>query len=208
MNRRQLLLGTAALAACPTQTLARHADQWDFGPTIYGKLYSYNEQGNPIRMRERDDGALEFTFPKSPGQIDYLTRGAGDNFADARSVRLVYSLQGRGKLVPVGESVSPARVRLHFQRKGDDWSGRGQYEHYRFWSTTYADLELGTDVELECKLDHELWTGVYGKTNRDGFNSARRNCSKVGMTFGGQFAGHGVRAKEGEISFVLKRFEF
>jgi hypothetical protein len=204
LGRREVLLGAGAcLLAEPVA--ARHARKWDFGPTIYGKCYSYDEDGGSIRMRERDDGALEFTFPKSPGQVDYLTTGC-NGLEDARSIRLVYDLQGRGKLKPVGDDEFPARVRLHFQRAGDNWSGRGEYEHYRFWSTAFSDLELGSDILLECQLDPELWTGVYGRTNRDGFSSARRNAARVGLTFGGMYAGHGVRAREGDVAFVLKEF--
>jgi hypothetical protein len=181
--------------------------RWTFGPTIQGKLYSYDEHGRPIQSKKTKDG-LEFSIPPSPGEIDYLTT-KGKDLGKAKLLRCVYDLKGDGKLKAVGQDGADvsARIRLHVQRKGDNWTGNGPYEHYRFWSSVSSELLPGKERVLECALDPALWTGVYGKTNAGGFDAVLKNCIRMGITFGGMFAGHGVRSRGGEVVFVLRKFE-
>jgi hypothetical protein len=183
------------------------AKDWEAGPRIDGHNYSTYENGLPIKLENKYGGAA-FRMPDGRGDVDYVTTTAGTKgLADGKSLRLVYDLLGEGKLKPTGGGTTSARIRLHVQRKGDDWSGRGQYEHYRFWSSVVSVLEPGKDVVLECALNPDLWTGVYGKTNADGFKAVLKNCERMGFTFGGNFAGHGVSVKKGELTFVIKEFE-
>lgn len=179
---------------------------WDFGPTVGGKLYSYDEDGRPISMRRTGDGDLAFDIPGSPGQVDYLTAG-GFDLRRFDGLRLVYGLEGRGTVKPVGDSYVTARVRLFFQRQGDDWTGRGRFEHYRWWSVAFGELVEAERVVIQAELHHSLWTSVYGQTDRSSFEDAMRECRAVGMTFGGTYAGHGVRVRDGNATFVLRSFE-
>lgn len=178
--------------------------KWELGPRIDGTLYSYDENRQPIEKKKLGK-AWAFNIPKSPGEVDYVTTGCKD-LANAKFLVLIYDVVGEGKLKAT-EGPDPARIRLHIQRKGDDWSGSGSMQHYRFWSVPYADLTYGKDQTLEATIDYSQWTGVYGQTNADGFQSAVKNCSRMGVTFGGQLAGHGVRVRKGSARFIMRRFE-
>lgn len=145
-----------------------------------------------------------FIFPNTDGP-HYVTKMAGP----LGIMSLKFSIEGDGKLVPT-DSDPPARVRLFMQRRGDTLSGAGEYEHYRWWSHDVALFGPG-DYELSVDMrDGANWTSVFGKagnTVQTSFDAALKDLVKVGFTFGGSFAGHGVYCKEGgPVTFTLKDF--
>lgn len=180
-------------------------NSWEAGPRIDGHNYSAHEDGMPVKMYAKD-GGVAFAIPTGRGDVDYVTTN-GKNLSKAKSIRLVYDLLGDAKLKPTGGGPTTARIRLHIQRKGDDWTGNGSYEHYRFWSSVTSELKPGKNIVLECALDPALWTGVYGQTSEAGFKATLKNCARMGFTFGGNFAGHGVSVKKGDATFVIREFE-
>ncbi|WP_437991862.1 hypothetical protein [Sorangium sp. So ce145] len=111
-------------------------------------------------------------------------------------------------------------VRPYIQREGDNWTGTGEYQFYRWWSNPIAfrlewwsnsdpQLRIGiTNLIVPLKPDH--WSSVLGRRGDEdastlaGFQSALKNVQKVGMTFGGGGSfGHGVTVSGGTVRFIL-----
>jgi hypothetical protein len=103
----------------------------------------------------------------------------------------------------------PPLVTIWVQRKGDDMTGKGKMQYYRWWGlTSITDLKGGEfDVTISAKLPG--WTSVFGnQTNEAGFAGCMNQPQRVGMTFGGgSFLGHGVRLTRGTAKFTLLAFE-
>ena len=104
-----------------------------------------------------------------------------------------------------------ARLRLFLQRRGDNWTGVGAHEFYRWWSVDNVVLATG-EHELIAPLVPDQWFSVFGKRGDDPaaagqFAAAVADPQAVGQTFGGMFAGHGVFAVAGPSRFTLKRYE-
>lgn len=136
---------------------------------------------------------LQFVFPHQNG-VHYLTKAPANSLSGVAT--LTFSVDPpNAQLVEVepcsGGSIP--LVRLYFQRQGDNLSGAGDYEFYRWWSTG-AELDGSLNV-LSASFVPEQWTSVYGKAgiaNPAAFAAALAAPARLGMTFGGCFAGHGV----------------
>jgi hypothetical protein len=141
----------------------------------------------------------KFTFPQAPGSVHYVVKPAPSGRS---SITLDFAIEGQGQLLPT-EGGSPAAVRLFIQRRGDNLSGQGPFEHYRWWSQPVL-LVVGEHT-LHHALAPSLWTSVYGKNDPDGFYAALADLDVVGFTFGGDFAGHGVYAV-GDMTFIVRNY--
>jgi hypothetical protein len=100
---------------------------------------------------------------------------------------------------------------LFLQRRGDDWSGAGAREFYRWWSVGHVELTEG-ERELAARLAPDQWFSVFGKRGdqfgaAEQFTAAIADLEAVGLTFGGTFAGHGVLAVEGPARFTLMGYQ-
>lgn len=180
------------------------APEWTIGPTINGQNYS---QGMPAAMPKDGQGYF-FNFPAAPGGVDYVFRSCGPLKA-GQTISVAFSLEGAGIVKPCANSGDgPARLRLFLQRAGDDWSGKGAFEFYRWWSLETVALDKPGDFALSAVLDPAKWSSVYGKTGDTApgaFADALTNAAYTGFTFGASFAGHGDYA-EGPVRFRLKSF--
>jgi hypothetical protein len=89
-------------------------------------------------------------------------------------------------------------ITLYFQQAGDNWSGRGPFEGYR-WYATFAQHSPITPGErvLVAPLNGN-WTAVQtssARTNPGAFRAALANADQVGFVLGGgDGVGHGVHA--------------
>lgn len=177
---------------------------WNIGPVINGKDYS---QGMP-KVMPQDGQGYYFDFPPSPGGVDYIFRSSGAVKA-GQTMSIAFSLSGTGLVKPCANSgTGPARLRLYFQRKGDDWSGSRQFEFYRWWSTANVVLDALGDFTLSAVLDPAQWSSVLGRTGDaapKAFADALAKANVVGFTFGASFAGHGDYA-DGPVRFRLNSF--
>lgn len=94
---------------------------------------------------------------------------------------------------------------LHFQRKGDDWSGAGRYETHRWYSSELFPLD--GQHRITVPLDGDHWKAVMGSTGLtkpESFKAAKREACRVGVCFGARNGrGHGARGG----SFELLAFE-
>jgi hypothetical protein len=99
---------------------------------------------------------------------------------------------------------SQAAVRFMIQRRGDNLTAQGPYEHYRRWSAPLA-LALGP-VSFVVSLSPDHWSSVYAKRGNEVPNelaAALADVGNIGLTYGGCFAGHGVYTADGTANFVL-----
>lgn len=150
----------------------------------------------------------DFDFPAAPGSVNYCVRNP-TGFALGKKLSMAITITGTGTIIPT-EGDPPAKVRFYMQRRGDNGSGVGEYEFYRFWSNPGSiELKVG-----QFKLDVDLtpaggWTSVYGKAAADNptqFQALLNDLQYVGFTFGGMFFGHGVRLKDGAAHFHLDSY--
>ena len=176
--------------------------RWTIGPIARGKNYSVAMPLSPARDKA---GLFGFDFPLAPGEVHYVTARV-DADLRGRTLRFRFEILGDGAFVARETPEVSARVRLHFQRAGDDWSGRGPYADYRWWSREYVELKPGSHV-MEVAVSPASWTSVMGQGTEEGFAGAAGQASEVGFTFGGMFAGHGVSLVQGRARMRVTAFE-
>lgn len=211
MNRFSFLLaGLLATVALPSAIAALPpATAWEIGPWVRGRNYSV---GMPSRPTPAPGGGLAFEFPAAgSGEIDALTTAIGP-LSGAREITIRYRIDAaRGtRFVPAESSIEPASVSLYLQQRGDNWSGRGRYASYRWYSPGHAVIPLAPGVRtVTVRLD-DAWTNVYGVPNSQqpqGYAGALEDTARIGLAFGTPSArSHGVYAT-GPARFTLLGFD-
>ena len=182
-------LAASAVAAAPA------AGEWLIGPIIKGRNYSV---GMPLRPSPSREGMFEIDLPRAPGSVHYVTFRHG-SLAGKRRIVLRYRIEAaRGaRVVATTAPTAPGIITPYFQRAGDNWSGRGRFESYR-WYGTFASraLEPGHH-EIVAPLDGQ-WTAVQSSSaasNPAAFRAALAETTEVGFVLGGGDGyGHGVHA--------------
>jgi len=154
-----------------------------------------------------------FNFPPADG-VHYLVTGV--SMKATAQVAASVSVSGTGTFQHKADACpNPASVRLFLQRKGDDMSGVGVYEFYRWWSTSvFLTLAPGASADLVVPVSPEHWTSVMGRSGNavanltvPAFKDAMANLGAVGFTFGGGCAfGHGVWVTGGSAKFTTTSF--
>ena len=199
--RAALLLPLAALTGSGDAAPARaavpaDAAAWTIGPIIRGRNYS---QGVPLHPVPRRGGGWHIDLPRAPGSVHYVTFRHGP-LAGKRRLVLRYRLEAAPgvRLLAASDGKSGSMITLYFQRSGDNWSGRGRFEAYRWYATfaTQAPIEPGSH-EMVASLDG-AWTAVEtssARTNPAAFRAALAAADRVGFVLGGGDGyGHGVFA--------------
>lgn len=180
----------------PPPTSQSAFSAWTIGPIIGGQSYSPGMPLHPTMM----NGGFYFDFPQSDG-VHYVTRPVSE---PGRSVMTAaFDIDGSGQFVAT-QGTAPAAIRLFLQRRGDTWSDAGGYEHFRWWSVPLT-LAIGSGFTLSAALTPDQWTNGIGQHNVDGFMTALGDLESVGVTFGGEFAGHGVYVV-GSARFTMRSF--
>lgn len=209
--RAAFLLTLPLLAACgdvarasavPTDPAA-----WTIGPIIRGRNYS---QGVPLHPVPRRGGFFHIDLPQAPGSVHYVTFSHGP-LAGKRRIVMRYRVEAAPgvRLLAASDGRSPAMITLYFQRSGDNWSGRGRFEAYRWYATfaTRTPVVPGT-YEMIAPLDGP-WTAVEtssARTNPAGFRAALAEADQVGFVMGGGDGyGHGAFAT-GRARLVVTDF--
>ena len=213
LRRRAFLLGGFGLAARPhtvsslpiSLEISLDPARWQIGPIIRGKNYS---PGMPSQPTAEGTG-WSFSFPAQDG-VHYITTPLTGSVICRRAVKARFAFTGPGRLVPT-QGDPPALIRLFLQRRGDDWSGAGVHEYYRWWSVGHVELTEG-EHELVAPLAPNQWLSVFGKRGdqfgaAEQFTTAMADLQAVGLTFGGTFAGHGVFAVERPARFTLMSYQ-
>lgn len=166
-----------------------------------------NSRNMPAQMTQASDGSYFFDFPNTDG-VHYVVKPA-PNLQLGQTVTLSFNVSGSGSVVPV-QGNPPGKVSLFMQRKGDNLTGAGAYQQYRYWHSS-ADLVSG-DGSISCTLTPDQWTDVFGESGSahpNGFQDCISSAEMIGMTFGDPGAGasgHGAYASGGNARFTLKSF--
>ena len=159
---------------------------------------------NGTPMQTNSSGQTYFVFPSAAPGVNYVTKAVNGIPATAGHMQIVYSVAVTGS--PVFDYRTnpnntcgmgyPGTVRLFIQRAGDNMSGAGAYQQYRYWAVAgFKELAPGL-FTVDAPLDPAQWSDVYGalgSANPTLFAAAVANAGRIGVTFGGGcFFGHGV----------------
>ena len=148
-------------------------DQSDLVPTASGWR---------IAIPTRPDHHLHYVQCFSPpalrvgGQITVRLRVAG------------------GPCIPQERPDAQATASLLIQRRGDDWTARGEMASYRWYSVQQIPLTPGEHA-IMVTLTPSQWGDVYGGQNARLFADAIAHSANIGIVFGSAGGrGHGVYA--------------
>ena len=201
-----IALGSLASAAVST---APPASGWEIGPVIRGRNYSV---GMPLQPAPAGRGwAFDFPVGCDSGHVHYVTYNPG-SLTGARRLVVRYRVEARPgtRFIPEGMPQLPATVSFVIQRRGDNWSARGDYEYYRWYAPMHSVREIGRgEHEVTIRLDDPMWGSVMGMSAADHpekFEDALANAARIGLVFGSRSGrGHGVCATD-PARFTLLRF--
>jgi len=206
MMLRSSLIAVALLgAAAPAD--AAPASAWTIGPIVDGRNAS---RGVPLHPAPGPGSGWHIDLPLPPGSVHYVTFRHG-SLAGKQRLVLRYRIEAAPgvRIVPATAPGSPAVITLYFQRAGDDWSGDGPFEAFRWYATfaSQAPLTPGDHV-MVAPLTGD-WTAVVrssARTNPLAFRAALANADQVGFVLGGGSGyGHGVFAT-GPARLVVTSF--
>lgn len=201
--RTATLAAFAFLAACGIESeataqpaAASNAESWTIGPFVRGRNYS---RGVPLHPTPRRGGGWHVDLPRAPGSVHAVTFPHGP-LAGKRRIVMRYRIEAaRGaQILAASDGRSASTITLFFQRRGDNWSGRGRFETYRWYATfaTRSPLTPGDHVMI-APLDGP-WTAIQtsrAHTNPGAFRAALADADQVGFVLGGGDGfGHGIVA--------------
>jgi hypothetical protein len=210
--RAAIMAGLALLAACGEKAganSARVADAaaWTIGPVIKGRNYSVDM---PLHPTARPGGGWHIDLPQAPGSVHYVTYPHGP-LAGKRRIVMRFRVEAtRGaRIIASSDGVSPSIITLYFQRRGDNWSGRRQFETYRWYGTFASKTPITAGVhEIVAPLDAR-WTAVESSnahSQASAFRQALAEADQVGFVLGGGDGyGHGVHAT-GRARLIVTEF--
>lgn len=200
--------GFSIAASGHSPAAAVNPANWEIGPVIRGENYSHGTPPSPSAVR---GGGFGFTIPRDPGSVHYVTFPHGPLTGKTRiSLRYRIDAEAGVEIKPITAPQLPSILTLYFQRGGDDWSGRGAREAYR-WYATFASVMPLTAGEhtVSAPLDGN-WTAVErssARNNPRAFAGAKAQAERVGFVLGGGDGyGHGVFAT-GKARLVVLDFK-
>lgn len=193
---------TLASAAAPTGAVqpagAPGADAWEIGPIIRSRNHSV---GMPLQPTPSRQGwFFDFPYPSvGAGHVHYVTFNHGPLTGRTRIVMRYRVDAEPGVRFMSRESPGlPATISLVFQRRGDNWSGRGRYAAYRWYAPSQTVMPITPGEHVMTVSLGDNWTSVQGGSaavDPVGFRDAIDEADRVGMVFGTTIArGHGVFA--------------
>ena len=184
------------------------AEAWSIGPVIRGRNYSV---GVPRTLQAGRDGpSFDFPYPsRAAGHVHAVTVPTG-SLAGAKRIILTYRIDAAPGVQFFGqENGGPGWLSLFFQQRGDNWSAKGRYETYRWYSPNERIETLKPGQHTVSIGLNEEWNAVVGwkrSGNPAGFETALANASNVGFVFGSASGlGHGVYAT-GPAKFTIVDF--
>ena len=201
---RLFVLTALCLAAAPSALArAQHIDpashmdanRWLIGPIIDGVDYS---RGTPLHPSAGPGHSWHIDLPQPPGSIHYVTFRHG-SLAGKRRIVMRYRLEAAPGVRVEARTApgTPGIITPYFQQAGDDWSGEGIFEAYRWYATFATQTITPGEHEMVAPLSGK-WTAVEtssAATNPGGFAAAVANADQVGFVLGGGDGyGHGVYA--------------
>lgn len=194
------LIAAILLAACNKSS--NQPQSIPINPVL-SPSWSYEYSTGTYAIVSYGSDGFTFTFPPANG-VHYVTK-AGSPFS---SVTVNGRVQGSGTLTRLDTCSGNNEARIYFQRSGDNWSGSGDYQFYRWWYTRPIVLTPGTSFSLVATTaDLANWGSVLGikaDAAPSQFATAVANIGRIGITFGGGCSyGHGVWAASGNVAFTV-----
>lgn len=188
---------------------AQPAHMWEIGPTLAGRNVSVGMPSTPTPTAR----GWYFDFPHSAaGRVGYVTTRTGPLVGKSKIVMRyrIDALPGVRIVARHNPETTPT-LSLYFQRHGDNWSGRGRFEHYRWYASGANRIPLTPgEHEISLSLDGQNWKSLMSATGLNApmqFRQALQNAQRVGFVLGGAGgAGHGVYAT-GPARFTLISFQ-
>ncbi len=200
---RILLILALLLTACKppqvTQPLAPPLAQWQIREST----------GMPAAPTMTGPGSGYFNIPSAPNSVNYVTQATsaavvGETLTVTLSVVANNAVYGLADTTTYG----PAQVHLFLQRAGDNMTGVGEMQYYRWWCGASAYIlpaATSQTVTISCPLVWTSWTSVYAAQSQSEFQAALANLQWAGITFGGANGwGHGVYVKSGQAQVDLQ----
>lgn len=169
---------------------------WIIGPVVRGQVRS---RGMPLHPSPGPGGGWHFQFPRAPGSVHAVTFRHGSLAGKSRIV-MRYRIEAAPgvRILPRTDPGAPSIITLYFQRGGDNWSGRGWFESYRWYATFASKSPIAPGTHQIVAPLNGNWTAVQvssARTNPAGFRAALANADQVGFVLGGGDGfGHGVFA--------------
>jgi hypothetical protein len=199
--------GDAAQASAdPGARLPVPAAAWQIGPIIRGRNYS---KGVPLHPTPRRGGGFQVDLPSAPGSVHYVTFRHGP-LTGKRRIVMRYRVESDPgvRFLAASDGKSPPLITLYFQRGGDNWSGRGRFESYRWYATFATQSVTPGDHVMAAPLD-AAWTAVEtsnARTSPTAFRAALAGADQAGFVLGGGDGyGHGVFAT-GRARLIVTEF--
>ena len=153
---------------------------------------------------------MHIDLPGPGGSVNYVTFRHGSLAGKSRIVMRYRVEAAPGvQIVPRTAPGLPSIITLYFQRRGDNWTGRGPFEAYRWYATfaSQSPISPGTH-QITAPLSGK-WTAVTRSSsysNPIAFGQALANADQVGFVLGGGDGyGHGVFAT-GPARFIVTDF--
>lgn len=207
------VLGFVALAGAglASSLAAQNAADWEIGPDVRGRNYSV---GMPLQPEPARRGGWSFDFPypnAGVGHVHAVTFDPGP-LTNASKIVIRYRVDAdrRVQFAPQETPDQPAVVSLYFQRRGDNWSGRRQFEFYRWYAPPASVQQIEPGVyEMSVSFNDPNWGSVQGQrvqANPAAFEAALAQTGRVGIAFGSSgLRSHGVYST-GRAKFTLLEF--
>jgi hypothetical protein len=216
VRRIKMTVSTCGSTAYPGGTL--RPDAWHIGPNLL--VFGNKSPGMPPHPSPDPQGfsidlPVGVNLPLKTGpKLGYVTFNHGP-LTGRREIRMTYTLTHDVDTLVLAvpeqnpEAAYPAQITLYFQREGDDWTGAGKYESYRWYATFSSSyLRPGTHTII-VPLDGN-WSAIATSTaanNPLAFQTAKAEACCVGFVCGGNEVGygHGIRAT-GPAKFTVHEF--
>ncbi len=204
-----LVLVTAGLpgeTSAGSQANYTSPSEWVIGPIIRGRNYS---REMPLHPAPNARGGFQIDLPQAPGSVHYVTFPHGSLTGKSRIVMRYRIETDRGvRIVPRNYPQWTARITPYFQRRGDNWTGRGRFETYRWYATFMSQLITPGEHQIVAPLNAN-WTAVETSSARSHpveFREAIADADQVGFVLGGGDGyGHGAYAT-GRARLIVTAF--
>jgi len=169
------------------------------------------------RVSKKKVGKINLPAPNFRfGRAHMMTRAVPANYLKNKKIRAKFLFSNANYISgdfqgdewkPKANSTPIVSLFLHVP--GDNYSAKGEYNFYRWYSLPYVAIKPGEILCLEASIDSSQWTPVLHSADKDRkFNEYVNKSVRVGLCFGGTGTGraHGVQAY-GDGSFELISFE-
>lgn len=204
---RSTLIALTLLGAAAEASAGPSAGAWVIGPIVYGRNAS---RGVPLHPAPGPGSAWHIDLPRAPGSVHYVTFRHGSLAGKSRIV-MRYRIEAAPdvRILPASAPGLPSVITLYFQRGGDDWSGQGPFETFRWYATFASQSPVSPGEHVMVAPLGGNWTAVErssARTNPVAFRQALAAADEVGFVLGGGTGyGHGVFAT-GPARLVVTQF--